>query len=99
MVRIKGSLSNWLQAESRVPQGSVLTPALFLIFVSYLPMIHISRKIWINLENGIGNGFIRSININVVIHLERKNEGYGYRMAAAVPETIEEEKNVSACYP
>jgi len=60
---IRGSFSDWIEVLSRVPQGSVLGPLLFLLFVSDLPdwiknsmrMFADDVKIWNVIRTDVGN--------------------------------------------
>ena len=56
-VGVRGSFSDWIQVLSGVPQGSVLRPLLFLLFVNDLPefvgnlkMFADDTKLWITLK-------------------------------------------------
>ena len=58
-LKIEGSSSFWAEVLSGVPQGSVLGPILFLIFVNDLPdwvindilMFADDTKIWVKISN------------------------------------------------
>ena len=45
-VSVKGSSSTWKPIESGVPQGSVLTLILFIMYVNDIPNI-VKRNVWI----------------------------------------------------
>jgi len=57
-VQVNGSFSGWIDVLSGVPQGSVLRPLLFLIFVHDLPewvknsmmMFADDKKIWARIQ-------------------------------------------------
>ena len=49
-VSIKGSTSTWKPVESDVPQGSVLGPILFIIYVNEIPEI-VKSHIWIFVDD------------------------------------------------
>ena len=42
-VRINGSTSSWTSVTSWVPQGSILGPLMFLLFVNHIPQITLSN--------------------------------------------------------
>ena len=60
-VSVRGSFSDWFQVLSGVPQGSVLGPLLFLLFVNELPswivnsmrMFADDTKVWAYIRNSL----------------------------------------------
>ena len=67
-VRVRGSFSKWVEMISGVPQGSVLGPLLFLLYVNDLPswiqnsmkMFADDTKIWRKIEKDDDSNFLQS---------------------------------------
>ena len=60
-VYVRGSSSDWVNVTSGVPQGSVLGPALFIIFVNDMP----------NVINSMLLMFADDINFTVLLILHK----------------------------
>ena len=80
-VHVNGSFSSWINVISGVPQGSVLGPLLFLIFVNDLSdwikssilMFADDRKIWTKIKD-TGDSDLLQQDLNML--MERSKHGY-----------------------
>jgi len=78
-VHINGSFSNWIDVLSGVPQGSVLGPLLFFIFVSDLPdlvkcslmMFADDTKIWTKIKDIDDSEFLQQ-DLNLLMEWSKK---------------------------
>ena len=67
-VGVRGSFSDWIKVFSGVPQGSVLGPLLFLLFVNDLPewivgnlkMFADDTKLWITLKSETDSAIVQT---------------------------------------
>ena len=65
-VRVRGVYSALIDVLSRVPQGSVLGPLLFLLFVNDLPMFADDTKLWITLKSKTDSAILQNDLDNLI---------------------------------
>ena len=66
---VKGEISKWFPVDSGFPQGSVLGPSLFILYVNYIPDL-INSKVKMFADNNLSR-FIHRKQVSLMPYLSR----------------------------